>query len=159
MQDALRALSAKPPPALKEADRSFCFDVADRDMRGYIISTVGAAAKVTLGTLGRRMKEVYERDKKLCPSTTRPVPADFARLSSGAASVSKEEWSGPAWECLLAPASDKTLVQLEVKTDEGAGTFEIVARASPLRNGKVVEWVQSGRVKEGKLELRPIERR
>jgi hypothetical protein len=159
MQDALRELTQKPPAGLKEADRAFCFDVADRDMRGYIINTVGSAAKVTLGALGRRMKEVYERDKKLCPSTSKPVPADFSKLAGGAVAVTKDEWTGPAWECLLAPPMEKTLVQLEVKSDDAAGTFEIVARASPLRNGRVVEWVVAGRTRDGKLEVRPIERR
>jgi hypothetical protein len=159
MQDALAALSKRPPPALKEADRAFCFDVAERDMRGYLIGTVGASAKVTLGALGRRMQEVYDRDKKLCPSTTKPVPADFDKLASGPVAVTKDDFTGPAWECLLAPPLEKTLVQLELKTDEAAGTFELVARASPLRNGKAVEWVQAGQVKDGKLTLRPIERR
>jgi hypothetical protein len=54
---------------------------------------------------------------------------------------------------------DKLFVQIALESDPARGTFVIVARGMPLRDGKMVEWRLEGKVAGDKLELGKPERR
>lgn len=128
-----------------------CTDLLARESFHYIVDSMGVAARHQLEALARAQGE----SKTLCPSTQRPVPdhvpAFYEKLPADAL-------VDPAFACLHAQPEERAVVQLEVRSDAAAGTTTLIARGSPLQDGKLVEWTMRGTIEGGRATFGAVER-
>jgi hypothetical protein len=149
----------KKPLKISEADRARCADLLLRSVRAYLAEAVQVEAKVTLSRMMRGMVAAYQSERKLCPSTSRPVPADISALKADAYTSTEADWETPEWRCLgFSMAGQAQRFQYEVRSDPQAKTFRLIARGFPVRGGAMVELSQDGSVTEKGIEVRPLVR-
>jgi hypothetical protein len=91
----------------------------------------------------------YQDGKKLCASAG-PTPAALEGLKNGPVATSPNDWMAPGWSCVrFGPSTVPTRWQYELKTDKGAGTWEVIARGYPVPGGPPTELFLSGVVDAG----------
>jgi hypothetical protein len=148
--EALKTISSVPK--LDDAARARCAELYTRDSQAYVVSTVAVSARGHLELVARLLATAFDRKKQLCPSLE-PVPRDFSALGAGAYAVAPADYASPGWACLEdASILDKLSAQLSMKAEPAAGRFTVVARAMPLRDGRMMEWQLAGKVLGDKLE-------
>jgi hypothetical protein len=158
--DIVADLRKKPPAGMPAAKAAECADMLERSVREYLAASIEVEARMMLSRMAKQMVNAFERDKKLCPSSDKPVPARFADVEGGAYEAKLADWSAPTWKCLGMELEGRQRYQYAVISDEAAGTFEIIARGAPYQDGKAVDLVQTGKILPGKgVEVPPAARR
>lgn len=158
--DIVTGLRKSPPAGMAPAQVTECADMLERSVREYTAASIEVEAKMMLARMAKLMVNAYEREKKLCPSSDKPVPARFADVEAGDYEAKLADWSAPTWKCLGVEMEGRQRYQYAVVSDDAAGTFEIIARGAPYGDGKAVDLVQAGRIIAGKgVEVPPPVRR
>jgi hypothetical protein len=141
------------PPKMASGDLDRCKELLQKGLRAYLFAAFETEAKVILKRLGQGIVMAYQSHGTLCPSA-KPVPPDAQKVAAGPYIATEADWGSAGWECLGFAMPDQPMrFQYEVKTDPKAGTFEMIARGSPERDGKFIVVVSKGAVKDGKIEI------
>jgi len=157
----LKEVLLHPPPKISQPDVAKCGELLERSIRGYIAASIEVEARTMLHRIALSMASAFERDGKLCPPTERPLPANASQVSNGPYASTAADWETPTWKCLqIQLGGQSQRFQYEVRSDAKAGSFELVARGSPMADGKLVEIIQRGTIKPGAgLSLEPPTRK
>jgi hypothetical protein len=133
---------------------------AQQSFRDYRAKSIEVEAKGTVSSLARGIKYTFETEKKLCPSTRKPVPLDLKVLTKGPYTAKPDDWSDPAWYCALGPPDvQKQYFQYEIVVNAKEKKFDVIARGYPAANDKLVTIKRAGKVVGDTIELAEIERK
>lgn len=150
----------KKPPKMPAADLERCTELLTRSIKLYIAAAIEVEAKLTLSRLVKGMVAAYQKNRALCPSTEKPVPADLARLRREPYESTDADWDTPAFQCLgFSMGGQGQRFQYEVRADPGGKKFRVIARGFPHKNGPAVEISQEGSITEKGIEVTPPTRR
>ncbi|MBI4956138.1 MAG: hypothetical protein HY908_29235, partial [Myxococcales bacterium] len=124
-----------------------CAALLARDLRAYLARSNEAEAVVALKTIALGLFRAWSDDPpRLCPGAP-PTPAEVAALADAPAAVVRADWEAEGWRCVrYLPATRAVRYQLELRTDAGRRSYEIVARGRALPDGPVYELSLSGAV-------------
>jgi hypothetical protein len=143
----------KRPANVDEAKWNRCLSLYERGMADYRAATIEVEAKVNLKTMARGMKLTWEENKRLCPSSTHPVPTDLKLIATNGWLGTAADWSDAVWSCLSFPVPQGQRFQYEAKTDFRARTFVFTARGFPRSDGALVTWTLEGKAVGAKVEF------
>jgi type IV pilus assembly protein PilA len=124
--------------------------------RKYIASAKQAEAKNSLGMMGNLAITAYERDKKLCPSASSPVPVIVpraAKYQSAASDWEVDASRNAGFACLAFSMSMPQYYQYEYRATPTG--FTAIARGDLDGDGVVSEFQLEGRLEGGQLKLAP----
>ncbi len=132
------------PPKIKELDVPKCVALMKRDLTVFDVRQAETEAKNNLKMMAVNLGVAFQDGKKLCPSAG-PTPATLDALKSGRVATSAADWSAPGWSCVrFGLSTAPTRWQYELRTQKGAGTWEIVARGFPVKGAPPTELVIGG---------------
>jgi hypothetical protein len=146
----------RSPPKMPAADLAKCAALLDRLVQNHMEDE----ARFIVGSIGRGIAQAYRDHEALCPSTATPVPANAVGLDRKPYESTEADWASPTWKCVSFNMSGRRQrFQYEVRTDPAGAWFEAIARGAPRGDGRLVEIVQRGVVKDQKVVLLPLIRR
>lgn len=126
--------------------------------RKYIANAKTAEARNTLGMLGKLAVSAYERDGKVCPSASQPVPASPTAVSAKKYMSTPSDWdadkaANAGFACLKFEMSMPQYFQYDYKATSAG--FTATARGDLNGNGVYSEFKVEGRVIGGVLQVAP----
>jgi hypothetical protein len=137
------------PPQVKGVDVPKCTELMRRDLIVYSARQAETQAKNNLKLIAVNLGVAFGDGKKLCPSAG-PTPASLEGLKNGAVATTAGDWAAPGWSCVrFGPSTVLTRWQYELKTDKGAGTWEVIARGHPVPGAPPTTLVMGGVIDAG----------
>jgi type IV pilus assembly protein PilA len=127
-------------------------------VRKYIAQAKTAEARNSLGQIARDAQAAYERDGKLCPSASSPIPADMSTVSGRKYMSAPDEWSvdeakNAGFACLKFEMSYPQYYQYDYKATKTG--FVATARGDLNANGVFSRFEIRGEVQDGVLRVSP----
>lgn len=129
-----------------------CTELVRRDLLVYRARVMESEAinHIKLISFGLA-SATQKKPSTLCPSAG-PTPGDLVSLERAAVLAPASAWASPGWSCVRFQPQTPLRFQYELRTDEKAQTYEIVARGYPVAGQGTVELFQKGQVRDGKIE-------
>jgi hypothetical protein len=141
------------PPKLAHVDVAKCADLLLRDMRAYLAGMIESEAKMNLGRVVVGLATSLEREPPDLCASAGPVPADLGALAAGSWTSTAEDWSAPGWACArFNLAGEPQRFQYQLVTNAKAGTWEVIARGFPVKDGSPTELYAHGRIEDGHIK-------
>lgn len=136
--------SLDKPPKVQGVDVAKCSDLMRRELIINIARQSETEAKNNMKLIAVNIGVAYENGKKLCAAAG-PTPPSLDALKGGPVATTPNDWMAPGWSCArFGPSTIRTRWQYEMKTDKGAGTWEVVARGYPVHGGPPTELFLAG---------------
>ena len=83
----------------------------------------------------------------------RAHPGRFGALTAGSWTSKAEDWSAPGWACArFNLAGEPQRFQYQLVTNAKAGTWEVIARGFPVKDGSPTELYAHGRIEDGHIK-------
>ena len=134
--------------------------VAIRAARKYLSGAKTSESKNGLGYIAKLAVAAYERDGKLCPSATAPVPRDIAAVRGKKYASSPSDWAGTdqhaGWACLGFEMSAPQFYQYAYTSTGDA--FTATAHGDMNGDGRLSTFEVRGRVVGNHVEVEPTVR-
>jgi type IV pilus assembly protein PilA len=127
-------------------------------VRKYLANAKNAEARNTLGQIARRAAAGYETSHSLCPSASRPVPANPAHVRGVKYQSARGDWDvdrarNAGFACLQFSLDQPQYYQYSyVSTPSG---FEATAHGDLNGDGNVSTFIVRGQVAGGTLTIAP----
>lgn len=138
------------PPKSPGLDAERCAPLMKRELVAYRARTIEAEAMLALKQLAFAMADAHAKNGALCPSAP-AVPSMLDGLAREPYASTSKDWSAPGWLCANFAISPPQRFQYELRSDAGAGSYEIVARGFPVEGGPATELFVRGKVEAGQL--------
>jgi type IV pilus assembly protein PilA len=127
-------------------------------VRKYIADAKTAEARNSIGMIANLAAASYERDGKLCPSASAPVPANPSFISARKYQSTPDDWNADAarnvgFACLKFEMSWPQYYQYDYHAS--ADSFAVVARGDLDGDGVFSEWTIRGKVTDGHVVISP----
>jgi type IV pilus assembly protein PilA len=132
--------------------------VAIYGVRKYIANAKTAEARNTLGQLAKDASVAFERDQRVCPSASSPVPSSMGDIQGTKYQSNATEWKVDArkkagFACLDFAMTEPQYFQYEyIATATG---FTIRAHGDLNGDGKASTFELQGQVNDGNLRVAP----
>ena len=127
-------------------------------VRTYLSGAKSSEVKNTLGQLAKDAAVAYERDARLCPSASRPVPADVSQIRGRKYPSREADWDvdrprNAGFACL---DFSMTVPQYyQYRYEATATSFLAGGRGDLDGDGDLSNFTLSGEVRDGRLVLSP----
>lgn len=126
--------------------------------RKYLSGPTTGEAKNTLGAIARDAADAYERDGRVCPSASRPVPRDVALLRARKYQSENGDWEvdrprHAGFACLGFSMGQPQYYQY--RYEASATSFLAGARGDLDGDGDLSNFTVRGEVRDGRLVVSP----
>lgn len=129
-----------------------CKDLLRREARAQEAKVLEAEAIDALKRIAASLATNLEKTGALCPSAA-PIPADVAAVREGYYVPKATDFSAAGWKCVNFSWRAPTRWQLELRVDEAAGSYEVIARGFPVPADAPEELYVRATREAGKLPL------
>jgi type IV pilus assembly protein PilA len=132
--------------------------VAVAGVRQYIANAKTAEARNTVVMIGKLAASAYEQDKRLCPSATKPVPADSQMISGKKYQSTLEEWNidktkNAGFGCLKFEMSYPQYFQYDYQSSPTG--FVVTAKGDLNGDGVLSKFTYRGIIEDGAVRVSP----
>jgi hypothetical protein len=150
----------KNPPKASGVDVAKCAALLIRDLETYRAKTIEIEALQTLKRIGVGLGSALTREPPgVCPSAP-PTPKRLEALQTGPTETKPADWNSDGWRCAGFAAAGPIRFQYELRTDQKAKRYEIIARGYPGSSEQPTELVFRVPFGSGEPDLtQPIYRR
>jgi hypothetical protein len=129
-----------------------CTELVRRDLLVYRARVIESEAINHIKLLSFGLASATQKEPPILCASAGPTPADLASLEAGAVLVPASAWSSPGWTCARFQPQTPLRFQYELRMNEAAQTYEIVARGYPVAGQRAVELFQKGNLRDGRIE-------
>lgn len=128
--------------------------LAIHGMRKYLAVAKTAEAQNTLRAIGRSAAAAHQRDGRLCPSVSHPIPSSPEAIRGRKYMSTASEWQTSGFECLKFEMNTPQYYTYEYTS--AGDTFTAIAHGDLNGDGRLSTWIQRGRVEGGAVVLDPL---
>jgi type IV pilus assembly protein PilA len=126
--------------------------------RKYLKSALTNESKNTLGQIAKDAAEAHERSRIVCPSATRPVPADISLIRARKYPSTRGDWEvdkarNAGFACLDFEMTAPQYYQYRYEAT--ATSFLAGARGDLDGDGDLANFTITGEVRDGRLVVSP----
>ncbi|MEZ4300302.1 MAG: hypothetical protein R3B70_35480 [Polyangiaceae bacterium] len=149
------------PPKIAGVDVPRCADLMRRDTITYLAHSRESEAKINLRRVMVGLMTALDAEPpKLCGSA-KAVPATVEEVKDTPYTSKPEDWASDGWKCARFDLSGAPQVfQYELRTNENAKSYEVIARGYPVQGGPSTELFIAGKIESGAIDpSTPILRR
>lgn len=133
-------------------DLARCTELVRRDLLVYRARVIESEAINHIKLISFGLASATQQEPPILCSSAGPTPSDLTSLERAAVLVPASAWTRPGWACVRFQPQTPLRFQYELRTDEKAQTYEIVARGYPVAGQRAVELFQKGAVQDGRIE-------
>ncbi len=133
-------------------DLSRCTELVRRDLLVYRARVIESEAINHIKLISFGLASATQQEPSVLCASAGPTPPDLTSLERGAVLVSANAWTSPGWSCVRFQPQTPLRFQYELRMNEEAKTYEIVARGYPVAGQGAVELFQKGEVRDGRIE-------
>lgn len=153
-------LAGKSGSGLSEEDFQLCNRLMIRAMKQFKARSIESEARSMLKVVAKSCARNFEEEKKLCPGTKAPAPADLSLIKKGDYVMSPADWEDPAWQCVYwSGVEGRQRFQYELKANPKKKTFEVIARGYPGGDDELVTLFITGDLSVKPAKISDLQRR